>query len=84
MDIDELLDGEPRAWTVSDRLRWTSDFLDLASKAIAIIACAQGLDLPANLHRSVQADLRAWASYLDGHPSWVAELQTAGAIAASL
>jgi len=27
---------------VAERLRWTSDFLVLASKAIAIVACVRG------------------------------------------
>jgi hypothetical protein len=48
--------------------------LVLASKALAILACVQGLDYPPDLHRTAQRDLRAWASYLDNHPSMVAEL----------
>lgn len=63
--------------TVPDRLRWTSDFLELASKAIGIIACAQGIDCPPDLHRTAQHDLRAWAWYLEDHPSLAAELETA-------
>jgi hypothetical protein len=81
MDINELLDAETTVWTVPERLRWTSDFLALAAKAISIIACAQGLDLPADLHRTVQGDLRAWASYLESHPSLAIELEMAGVTA---
>jgi hypothetical protein len=43
MDINQFLGADRSARTPSDSLRWTSDFLDLASHAIAIIACAQGL-----------------------------------------
>jgi hypothetical protein len=77
MDINQFARAEPTARTVPDRLRWTSDFLDLASKAIAIIACAQGLDYPPQLYQSAQEDLRAWARYLDDRPSIAAELELA-------
>lgn len=66
-------------WTVPDRLRWTSDFLDLAGKAICIIACAQGLDYPPDLHRSVQEDLWAWARFVDDHPLIAVDLELAAA-----
>ncbi|HEX3459373.1 MAG TPA: hypothetical protein VHT49_00595 [Acidimicrobiales bacterium] len=65
------------ACTASDQLRWTSDFLDLASKAIAVIACVQGLEYPSDLHRSAQRDLRAWAGYLEDHPSIAADFDRA-------
>jgi hypothetical protein len=81
MDINEFLEAEPTTWTVPDRLRWTSDFLDLASKAISIIACAQGLDCPPEMHRDVQAHLRAWARYLDDRPLIAVELELASVAA---
>ena len=55
----------------------TRNLLDLASQAIAIIAGAQGLDCPPDLHRAAQEDLRAWARYLDDRPSIAANLQLA-------
>jgi hypothetical protein len=79
MDINNLLEAEPTARTVPDRLRWTSDVLDLASQAIAIIAGAQGLDYPPDLYRSAQEDLRAWAHYLDGRPLIAVDLALASA-----
>jgi hypothetical protein len=74
---EQMLRGENPGCTVPDRLRWTSDFLDLASKAISIIACVQGLDYPSDLHRSAQQDLRAWARYLEDHPSIAADFDAA-------
>lgn len=65
---------------MGSRLRWTSDFLVLASKAIAIVACVQGLEYPPDLHRTVQQDLRAWASYLDEHPGIAADLELASLV----
>jgi len=84
MDNNQRLGAESTTCTVPDRLRWTSDFLDLASKAIAIVACAQGLDCPPDLHRAVQEDLRVWAHYLDDHPLITAELEVASVVAAEL
>ena len=75
-DEHMLRTGGP-ACTAPDRLRWTSDFLDLASKAISVIACVQGLDYPSDLHRAAQQDLRAWAGYLDDHPSIAADFAVA-------
>jgi hypothetical protein len=66
--------------TVADRLRWIADFLVLASKAIAIVACVQGLDYSPDLHRTAQQDLRAWASYLDEHPGIGADLELASVV----
>ena len=77
MDMNQMLRTETAPRTAPDRLRWTSDFLDLANKAIAIIACAQGLDYPTDLYRATQRDLRAWACYLDGHPSIAADFELA-------
>jgi len=77
MDNEQLLRNVTPVCTVPDVLRWTSDFLDLASKAISIIACVHGLDCPPDLHRSAQQDLRAWARYLDEHPSVAAEFEYA-------
>lgn len=62
---------------MSDRLRWTSDFLNVAAKAIRIVACAKDLDYPSDLHASAQRDLRTWAHYIDNHPSIAAELELA-------
>jgi hypothetical protein len=80
MDINQIVRAETRASTVPDRLRWTAEFLDLASKAIAIIACAQGLDCPPDLHHAPQQDLRAWARYLDDHPMIAADLELASVL----
>jgi hypothetical protein len=77
MDINQTLQTEPALRTVPDRLRWTSDFLDLANNAICIIACAQGLEYPPDLYQATQRDLRAWAWYLDEHPSIAADFELA-------
>ncbi|HWE71081.1 MAG TPA: hypothetical protein VG205_11985 [Acidimicrobiales bacterium] len=68
------------AGTAPDRLRWTSDFLDLADKAIRVIACVQGLEYPSDLHRTAQRDLRAWAGYLEDHPSIAADFDMASVV----
>jgi hypothetical protein len=77
MEIEQLLRSEGPACTAPELLRWTSDFLALANKAISVIACAQGLDYPSDLHRAAQQDLRVWAGYLEQHPSIAAELELA-------
>ena len=82
MDINQLLRTDTPAGTVPDRLRWMADFVDLASKALAIIACAQGFDCPRDLHRAVQQDLRAWARYLDDRPSIAADFELASIVTA--
>jgi hypothetical protein len=69
MDIDEPVRTDPLRCSVSDRLRWASDFLDLAGKAVSMIACVQGPAYPPDLHREAQQDLRAWARCLDERPS---------------
>jgi hypothetical protein len=81
MDANEFLGAELTDRTVSERLRWTSDFLDLAGKAISIVACAQGLDCPLDLHHAVQRDLRAWARYLEDRPLITADLEMASGAA---
>lgn len=77
MEIDRIPRSEFSACTVPDRLRWTSDFLDVAGKAIRIVACAQGLEYPCDLYRNAQQDLRAWARFLDDHPSIATEFELA-------
>jgi hypothetical protein len=52
-----------------ERLRWIADYLDVADKALAIIACVKDLDYPPGLHRGAQQDLRRWARWLDAHPT---------------
>jgi hypothetical protein len=79
MEKDQIARTSLPACTVPDRLRWTSDFLNVASKAISIVACAKGLDYPPDLHRAAQQELRAWASYLEDHPSIAAEFELARA-----
>jgi hypothetical protein len=81
MENEQILRTDIPACTVPDRLRWTSDFLGLASKAISIVACAEGLDYPPDLCRTAQWDLRAWASYLDDHPSIAADFELASVVA---
>jgi hypothetical protein len=65
------------ACSAPDRLRWIADFLDLGDKAISVIACVQGLDYPPKLHQGAQADLRAWAAWLDARPELAADLDMA-------
>ena len=80
MERNQVLRIETPVYTVPDRLRWTADLLVLASKALSILACVQGLDYPPDLHRTAQRDLRAWASYLDNHPPVAAELELASVV----
>jgi hypothetical protein len=77
MEIGRIPRTEFSKCTVSDRLRWTSDFLNVAGKAIRVVACAQGLEYPCDLHRIAQQDLRTWARFLDDHPSIAAEFEAA-------
>jgi hypothetical protein len=77
MERDQVARTEVQPCSVPDRLRWTSDFLNVAGKAITIVACAKGLDYPPDLHRAAQQELRAWASYLEDHPSIAAEFELA-------
>jgi hypothetical protein len=79
MEINQMLPTETVPQMAPERLRWMSDFLDLANKAICIIASAQGLDYPPNLHRPLQGDLLAWASYLEEHPLIAADFELASA-----
>jgi hypothetical protein len=77
MEKDKIPRSELLSCTAPDRLRWTSDFLNVAGKAITIVACARGFDYPSDLHRAAQRELRAWASYLDDHPAIAAEFELA-------
>jgi anti-anti-sigma regulatory factor len=54
------------------QLHWIADFLDLADKALSVVACVQGLDYPPQMHREAQHDLRAWARWLESRPAVVA------------
>jgi hypothetical protein len=49
-------------------MRWIADYLDLADKAIAVVAGVQGLDYPSDLHQGAQQDLRRWAHWLEASP----------------
>jgi hypothetical protein len=55
--------------TASERMRWIADYLDLADKAISVIACVEGLDYPSECHRGAQQDLRRWARWLEARPT---------------
>jgi hypothetical protein len=57
--------GVATSGPTADRLRWIADFLDLADKAIAVVACAQGLTYPPQRHLDAQRDHRAWARWLE-------------------
>src|ERR1700730_5153892 len=59
----------PEADSPPERLRWIADYLDVADKALSIIACAKDIDYPPGLHRGAQQDLRRWARWLDAHPT---------------
>ena len=72
-----MLQAESPVCRAPELLRWTSDFLALANKAICVIACARGLECPPDLHRSAERDLRVWARYLEEHPWIAAELELA-------
>jgi hypothetical protein len=67
--MNTLLASETDVSTAPERLRWIADFLDLADKAIAVVACAKGVEYPEQLHSTAQRDLRAWASWLDVNPA---------------
>ena len=58
----------------SERMRWIADYLDLADKAISVIACVDGLDYPSECHRGAQQDLRRWARWLEARPTIAAGL----------
>lgn len=59
------------------RLRWIADYLDVADRAISVVACAQGVDYPSDLHRSAQRDLRRLAHWLEVRPDVAASLGVA-------
>jgi hypothetical protein len=75
------LASETDACTVPERLRWIADFLDLADKAIAVVACARGVDYPEQLHSTAQRDLRAWARWLDANPALADEMDVVRIVA---
>jgi hypothetical protein len=54
--------------TASDRMRWIADYLDMADKAIAMVAGVRGIEYPPDLHRGAQRDLRRWAHWLEASP----------------
>ena len=60
---------ESQAVTTPERLRWIADYLDVAGKALSVVACVKGLDYPSDLHRGAQQDLRRWARWLDARPT---------------
>ena len=60
---------ETEGTSTPERLRWIADYLDVADKALSIIACAKSLDYPVDLHRGAQQDLRRWARWLDARPA---------------
>ena len=60
-----------------ERLRWIADFLDVADKAIAVIACVQGFDYSSECQRGAQQDLRRWAHWLEARPGLAAGLAVA-------
>ena len=52
-----------------DRLRWIADYLDVADRAIAVLACVQGIEYASASHRDAQQDLRRWARWLEVRPA---------------
>jgi hypothetical protein len=60
---------ETVASSTPERLRWIADYLDVADKALSLIACVEGLEYPSDLHRGAQQDLRRWARWLDARPT---------------
>jgi hypothetical protein len=75
------LASETDVCTAPERLRWIADFLDLADKAIAVVACAQGVDYPEQLHSTAQRDLRAWAGWLDANPALAGDMDVVRMVA---
>jgi hypothetical protein len=65
----DLLRPETEASSTPERMRWIADYLDVADKALSIIACMKGVDYPVDLHRGAQRDLRRWARWLDARPA---------------
>ncbi|MGD0943681.1 MAG: hypothetical protein ABR972_05320 [Acidimicrobiales bacterium] len=81
--MNATLPTDPASCPAPDRLRWIADFLDLAGKAISVIACVRGLEYPEELHAAAQEDLRAWAHWLDARPELVADLDLARIVPAA-
>jgi hypothetical protein len=73
--------GPPESWNVGviRQLYWIADFLDLADKALSVVACVQGYDYPPQMHREAQRDLRAWAHWLESHPALAAGMDASRA-----
>jgi hypothetical protein len=72
--MDSNPQKESPVCAVAGQLYWIADFLDLAGRAIAIIACAQQLGSRTEHQGAAQQALRSWARWLDFHPSAAAEL----------
>lgn len=52
-----------------DRLRWIADYLDVADRAITVLACVQGIEYSSASHRAAEQDLRRWARWLEVRPA---------------
>jgi anti-anti-sigma regulatory factor len=63
------------------QLHWIADFLDLADKALSVVACVQGYDYPPQMHREAQRDLLAWAHWLESRPALAAAMDASRAAA---
>lgn len=74
MCVTPTLPTDPRACSTPDRLRWIAELLDLAGRAISIIACVQGIEYSEQLHAAAEEDLRAWARWLDATPDIAVEM----------
>ena len=74
MCVTATLPTGSRPCATPDQLRWIADFLDVAEKAISIIACVHGLQYSEQLHTAAQRDLRAWARWLDARPDLAPEM----------
>jgi anti-anti-sigma regulatory factor len=73
--------GPPEYWNVGAirQLHWIADFLDLADKALSVVACVQGYDYPPKMHREAQRDLRAWAHWLESRQALAAGMDASRA-----
>jgi anti-anti-sigma regulatory factor len=73
--------GPPESWNVGTirQLHWIADFLDVADKALCVVACVQGYDYPRQMHREAQRDLRAWAHWLASRPALAAGMDASRA-----
>jgi STAS domain len=73
--------GPPEYWNVGAirQLHWIADFLDLADKALSVVACVHGYDYPPQMHREAQRDLRAWAHWLESRQALAAGMDASTA-----